>query len=56
MLYTVENWDTEEVVKTFKTEEERTKWTMENCYLNYNKWYYEEPNCEPYRIGWCVIL
>lgn len=35
MRYIVENWDTEEVIATFKTEEERQRWIDSNVTEGY---------------------
>ena len=31
MKYIIENWTTEETIRTFNSEEEREKWIRENC-------------------------
>ena len=39
MKFIVENWDTEEVIKTFGTEEARAAWIAENVRLLRDRYY-----------------
>ncbi len=52
MKYYVEEWETDEVIAEFETDEERTAWINENCYPNqYMTAYYQKTGHGDVRIA-----